>query len=71
MKDGQLVQQEQMQGRLTDGDGDDAGVQTAIPADLILRQPELLIGHGDPAVEPFALRRQRDAPVGAGEQLAA
>ena len=68
---GELFQQRQVQRRLADPHEEGAGLQGAVPLDLLLPQAQLLIGRGHPLIEPFPLRRQGDAPVGADEELAA
>ena len=49
VKSGKPIQQEQMQGGFAGGNGDAAGFQTAIPADLALTQPQLLDRSGSPS----------------------
>ena len=69
-ENGQLVQQDHMQGRLAGADGQRPALQAAVPADLLLAQLQLLHRRRHPPVEPLALGRQGDALVGAVEQLA-
>ena len=71
VKSGKPIQQEQMQGGFAGGNGDAAGFQTAIPADLALTQPQLLKRSGSPPIKPQPFRRQGNAAVGADEELAA
>ena len=70
MKSGELVQQQEMQGNLVGADGDGAGIQAAVPLDLLLSQAQLLVGHRHPQEQPPPLGRQGDALVGADKELA-
>ena len=71
VESGKPFQQDQMQSGFAGGNGDAAGFQTAIPADLVLTQPQLLKRSGSPPIKPQPLRRQGNTAVGADEELAA